>query len=187
MVIYNYMISLRSQITRKILDYFFVNPHAKHYINELAFILSTDPKNTYRKLKELETEGILSSEQMGKQRYFYINKRYPLLKELKRIFQASYGLKNEITKALKSIKGLREAYIFGSYAKENFSQESDIDILTIGSHQSLDATRALVGLQAKYKREFNIVDLTWPEFNKKKKQGDAFIKNIFSGKVIKII
>jgi len=74
MVIYyhNYgknMISLRSKITIKLLDYYFLNPNAQVYINELARILEIDPKNTETKLKELEMEGLFKSEFRGKQRY----------------------------------------------------------------------------------------------------------------------
>ena len=48
------MISLRSKVAVKLLDYYFLNPEAQHYINELARILELDPKNTETKLKEFE-------------------------------------------------------------------------------------------------------------------------------------
>ncbi|MCX5667712.1 MAG: hypothetical protein NTY34_05330 [Candidatus Omnitrophica bacterium] len=40
------MISLRSKVAIKLLDYYFLNPEAQVYINELARILELDPKNT---------------------------------------------------------------------------------------------------------------------------------------------
>ncbi len=79
------MISLKSKITQLVLNYFFLNPQAKKYTNELARLFQVDPKNLDRKLKELEKEGLLKSEFLGKQRYFFINSRYPLLKEYKKI------------------------------------------------------------------------------------------------------
>ena len=79
------MISLRSKVAVKILNYFFINPEARHYINELAGILGLDPKNTDTKLKELERAGLLKSEFSGKQRYFYLSKEFPLLEEYKKI------------------------------------------------------------------------------------------------------
>ena len=48
------MISLRSKVAIKLLDYYFLNPEAQAYINELARILELDPKNTETKLKEFE-------------------------------------------------------------------------------------------------------------------------------------
>lgn len=181
------MFNFNSKIVNKILRYYFINPRKKNYINELARILDADPGNLSRKLQEMEDEGILSSEFSGKQRYYFINKKYPLLKEAKKVFELKYGLGYLIACSLKKIKGIKEAYIFGSYAKGNFESVSDIDVLIIGSHPVIEATKAIMPLQERIRREINIVDLTEKEFQKKKKDKDEFIENIFNGKVIKIL
>ncbi len=181
------MISFKSQITIKLLDYFFVNSQARNYINELARIIEVDPGNLSRKLNELEKEGFLSSSFSGNQRYYSLNLKYPLLPETKKIYENSYGLKNLLAKSLKGLRGLKTAYIFGSYAKGNFDAISDIDILLIGEHSSLEAKRLILPLQKRLKRELNIVDLTEQEYKAKQKKKDPFLKNIFNGKMIKII
>jgi len=56
------MISLRSEITRKLLNYFFLNPEASLYVNELARKLGLDKRNLVKKMKELEKEGLLKNE-----------------------------------------------------------------------------------------------------------------------------
>ena len=88
------MLNFRSKIAIKVLGYYFVNPARKHYINELARILDEDAGNLFRKLKDLEREGILSSEAIGNQRYFFLNKRYPLLKELKKAYEIKIRILN---------------------------------------------------------------------------------------------
>lgn len=181
------MFKFNSEITTKILRYFFINPGEKGYINELARFLDADPGNLSRKLKELEREGILTSEFSGKQRYYFLNKRYPLLKEAKKFFEIKYGLTEQIARRLKAIKGMTQAFIFGSYAKGDFEAESDIDVLLIGEHSVLAAGEALRPLEKKIGREINIVDLTEEEFKKKQKAGDEFIADIFRGKTIKIL
>lgn len=183
----NYMFNLNSKIAVKALRYFFINPGKKKYINELARILEADPGNLSRKLKELEKEGILNSEFSGEQRYYFLNKKYPLLKEARKAFELKYGLGDLIADSLKKIKGIKEAYIFGSYAKGDFEAESDIDLLTIGGHPVMEATKALRPVEEKIRRVINVVDLTEKEFIKRKKNKDEFIANIFSGKVIKIL
>jgi Fic family protein len=85
------MLGFRSKVTIKILNYYFLNPQKSHYVNELARILIVDPANLFRKLKELEREGVLVSEMKGNQRYFSLNKNYPLLKELKKLLSCIYG------------------------------------------------------------------------------------------------
>lgn len=180
------MIKLGSGITIKVLGYFFLNPDKGRYINELAKMLDLDPGNLFRKLKDLEAEGILISSKQGNQRYFGLNKKYPLLREFKRAYESKYGLINRLKEMASNIKGLKEAYIFGSYAENSLQQESDIDILLIGNHSSLEAKRIILPLQNEIKREINIVDLTPKEFMSRKKRRDEFLKNIFLHKIIKI-
>ena len=96
-------------------------------------------------------------------------------------------LKEKLSASLRNLKELKEAYIFGSYARGDFSAESDIDILLIGSHSSIEAKRLLFELQKHLQREFNIVDFTEKEYARRKKNKDEFIENIFEGKIIKII
>jgi len=181
------MFEFRSKITIKVLRYFLLNQKRRHYVNELAGLLEVDQGNFFRKLKELEHEGILVSEMVGNQRYYELNKKYPLLRELKHFFRAKYGIEEMLKQKLSKLKGLREAYIFGSYAKDSLQQESDIDLLLVGEHSSLEAKRLILPLMKEIQREINIVDFSSAEFKKKKKAGDEFLKNIFSQKKIKII
>lgn len=181
------MFSLRSEITVKLLKYFFLNPHVKEYLNELARILDVDSGNLDRKIKELEKEGFFVSDRAGNQKYYSLNKKYPLLKEVKKMFETKYGLKDEIAAVLKQVKGLKEAYFFGSYAKDALQQESDIDMLVIGGHKSREVKDKMLIFRKRYKREFNVIDMTEKEFDGKKRDKDPFIENIFSGKTIKII
>ena len=59
------MISLKSDITRKILSYFYLNPHEELYVNELARNLHLDKRNLVKKVRELESEGILKHHERG--------------------------------------------------------------------------------------------------------------------------
>lgn len=181
------MLQFRSKVTRKVLEYFFLNSDQSRYINELAGILGLDAGNLYRKLKEMEREGILISDERGNQKYYSLNKRYSLLKELKRTYEAKYGFINHLKEDLNKLKGIEEAYLFGSYAAGNFQQESDIDILLVGSHSSLEAKRIILPLQKMIGREINIVDLSPKELKSRLRKKDDFIKNIFSKKTIKLL
>lgn len=183
----NKMTSLRSKVTIKILDYYFLNPDVQVYINELARILELDPKNTEIKLKELEKEGLLKSEFRGKQRYFFLAKDNPVLEHYRQIFLKTYGLEKRLKETLENIKGLKEAYLFGSYANNKMNSSSDIDILAIGSHSTLELQRIIVKLQKDTGREFNVINLSQEEFKEKKKKKSHFVNNIFKNKTIQLI
>jgi predicted nucleotidyltransferase len=180
------MLKFGSEITIKILDYYFLNPEKEHHINQLADVLKVDPGNLFRKLKELENEGVLVSEKDGNQRKFKLNKDYPLLSALQKIYESEYGFISLLKEKIAKLKNLQEAYVFGSYANDQFGPESDIDILLVGNHSPLSAKRTILPLQSRIKREINIIDLTPDDFIKRKKKKDEFIENIFNGQVIKI-
>jgi len=192
MVIYyhNYgekMISLRSKVAIKLLDYYFLNLDSQHYINELARILELDPKNTETKLKEFEEKGLFKSEFRGKERYFFLAKDNPVLEHYRQIFLTTYGIEKRLKDMLPNIKGLKEAYIFGSYASNKMDSSSDIDILAIGSHSVLELQRLIVKLQKDIGREFNVTNLSLKEFGAKKKDKDPFISGVFKTKTIKLV
>jgi predicted nucleotidyltransferase len=180
------MISFKSQIAVKVLGYFFLNPESRHYINELADLLAADSGNLSRKLAELEKERILASARLGNQRYYFLNKSYPLLREVKKMFDADFGLPRLIEKKIGRLKGLEHAYIYGSLAKGAMDKESDIDLLLVGSHSSLEAKRRLLPLRKEIGREISVVDMGQNEFKRAEAGNDPFIKNIFSGKIIEL-
>ena len=88
---------------------------------------------------------------------------------------------------LGNIKGLKEAYLFGSYASNKMDSSSDIDLLAIGTHSVLALQRIIVKLQKDTGREFNVINLSPKEFEKKKKDKDTFINSVFKTKIIRII
>ena len=182
----NNMINLKSKISRALLDYFLLNKKESRYVNELARLLKLDPGNTFKKLKEFEVEWILSAEFKGKQNYYSLNLKYPLLKEYEKLYESKFGLVKALEEKLGKLKGLEEAFIFGSFAKGNFSDDSDIDLLVIGKHDFKELAKIISNLESRFSREINVVDFEKAEFLKRKKSGDDFIKNILSTKTIKI-
>jgi len=181
------MISLRSKVTIKLLDYFFLNPEVQVYINELARILDLDPKNTETKLKELEKEGLFQSEFRGKQRYFFLAKDNPVLEHYRQIFLKTNGIERRLKDMLSALGGLQEAYLFGSYASGTMDSSSDIDLLAIGDHSVLELQRAIARLQKDTGREFNVINLGVDEFERKKKAKEPFITGVFKKKIIRLI
>jgi len=67
------------------------------------------------------------------------------------------------------------------------SDESDIDILVVGSFKTTELQRALLEVQKLSGREINSIELLNNEFEKKMKEKDELLIDIFSKKHIKII
>lgn len=181
------MISLRSTITQKVLGYMFLNPSVRHHVSELARVLSVDGKNLHRKLVELEQHGLLKSEFSGKQRYFFLNDRFPLLKEYRSISRKSFGLQHRIAARLREVEGVEAAYIFGSYARDVMDEASDIDLLVVGDHSPRDLSRVLLPVQRENGRVINPINMTQQELKCRRRRRDPLLRSIFGAGNLQIV
>lgn len=180
------MISFESKPVRELLRYFFLNEDKSAYVNELASRLGLDKRNMVKKLKALEAEGLLTSEMRGNQRYYGLNNGFPLYEEYRQIFLKTVGFEAQLKAALEDVKGVRSAFIFGSYADNSMGPVSDIDIVVVGEHSVVALQKKLSQLQKSCGREINAISMTEKEF-KRKKNRDAFLKKVLSGKTVELV
>lgn len=154
----------RSKITQKVLSYLLLHEEAELYINEMARRLAVDAGNLIRKLRELEAEGILKSRQRGKERYYSLNAAYPLLQEYKRIILKTVGVEHLLRQALPKIQGIQTACLFGSYAQDRMGASSDIDLLLVGTHDTVDAQREIARVKRSVDRGINVISMSPQEY-----------------------
>lgn len=181
------MISLRSQVTRKLLNYFFINPHESLYVNELSKRLQLDKRNLVKKINQLEMEGILNRQTRGNLKLYSINKNYSLYEEYKKIVMKTTGLEANLNNIFKGVKGIKEAYIYGSYASNSADTHSDVDLLVVGDHSIIMLQNRLNKLQKEIGREINVVNIDEIEFKTRVKNKDPFITGVLVKKHIRII
>src|SRR2546425_12886934 len=127
------MLDLRSKARQRLLAYYFTNPTARHHLRDLAARLSIDPSNLSKELRRLEREGLFQSEVSGRQKYFQLNREYPLFEEVRSIVAKTIGAVPLIAQSLKKVEGIAEAYLYGSFARKQQEPSSDIDVLVIRS------------------------------------------------------
>lgn len=181
------MLEIKSKEIRTLSVYLLFNPQKRSYASELANDLGLDQSNTAKALSRLTREGLVLKEKRGGHWFYSLNPDYPMLKEAKKIVLFKYGLRQVLAKEFKKLKGLEEAYIYGSYARDELEAESDIDILLIGSHRASSAAKILSGLEKYFGREFNAVDMDRKEFTARQKRNDEFLTEVFNNEHIKII
>jgi len=182
-----FMFNLNKSKTRKqILFLFFLGKKDSYYIRELERILGFSVGNIRRELLILEKEGIVNSIKKGNQTHYYLNKKLPVFKEIKSIISKTIGLEAEIEKCLKPIDGIKEAFIFGSFAKEKENPKSDIDLMIIGSINEDYLIPRIGKVEDSLGREINYHLIDEKEWEIKKNK-DSFIKSILSSPIIKII
>ncbi len=176
----------RSSLRQKALLYFFINPHAELYLREIASTLKLDPGNLSKELARLEKEGVFVSRLQGKQKYYTLNRRYPLFNELKSVVFKTIGVEGRLKDIVNGIKSIKTAFIYGSFASGATAPESDIDVMIIGRPDEDKLAEIFDRLEKEIGREINYNVYTEGEFAVRLKRKDSFIKNVLSLNIIKL-
>jgi len=177
----------KSKLREELLTLYFTNPNKKYYLRELERILNFSVGNIRRELIKLESTGLFISENKGNLVNYYLNKSYPLFKELKSIIFKTSGAPKMLHNILKKFKGVSQAFIYGSFAKRKERENSDIDLLIIGEVDEDKLIEGIGKLEKKLQREINYTVYEKEDFNKKKKEGNSFILDILKEKKILLI
>jgi predicted nucleotidyltransferase len=181
------MISLRSELRRKLLTFFYVNRNARVYVRQLAVALEADSTNVSRELARLEQEGLLRSETEGRQLYYSVNRGYPYLKPVFALLQGSVGIQPTLRHALQAVDGIRSAWLFGSFAKNEADGASDIDVLIVGKPDQTELAAEIRQTEKTLRREINYTVLTSKELKRRLQKIDPFVTDIWNGKRTELV
>jgi len=186
-VIYDTMLDLRSKARQRLLAYYFTNPVARHHLRDLADRLSIDPSNLSRELRRLEREGLFRAEVSGRQKYFQLNREYPLYREVRSIITKTIGAAPLIAQSVKTIDGIEEAYLYGSFARNQQDAASDIDVLMIGTPRGEALAEVMGKLERQLGRDVNYIVLSRDEFESRRARKDAFLENVWHNKRVALM
>lgn len=181
------MLELRSATRRRLLAYYFTNPTARLHVRDLAKHLNVDPSNLSKELGRLEREGLFRSEVSGRQKYFQLNRGYPLFNEVRSIVAKTVGAVPVLTDFLKKVKGIEEAYLYGSFAQNQQDVTSDIDVLVIGEPREEILAEVARKLERRLGREINYTVLTSKELRLRRARKDSFLDSVWHNKRIRLI
>jgi predicted nucleotidyltransferase len=177
-----HMLDLHAKARQRLLVYYFTNPSARPHLRALAERICVAPSNLSKELRRLEQDGLFKSEVNGRQKYFSLNRKYPLYAEVRRIVEKTIGVVPLLSEAIKKVIGVQEAYLYGSFARDQQDTASDIDVLLIGSPNTNDLANEIEMLERQLGREINYTTLTREEFESRRARKDAFLENVWHNK-----
>ena len=169
-----------SKTRKKILQLFFSDTGKKYYLRQLERILNIPVGNIRRELLSLEKSGLFKREEIGKQVYYSVNKESPIFVEFKKIVSKTIGLEGSLQKALRKIKNIKIAFIFGSFAKGKEDTFSDIDLMIIGNPDEDLLVSKIIQLEKQLDREINYHIFSEADWKKRLKGKDSFLENVLS-------
>jgi predicted nucleotidyltransferase len=165
----------------KILKHFALEPSEQIYVNKLAKKLNLSVGICSKILREFQTFGILEKKELGQAHYYKLRDNY-FTKELKRfvgMFQI-YNIKL-IKKILKQKPEIISIALYGSYAKGEFDEESDIDIIILTPNKfNID----LSDLEEEIELDINIKEFTIGEWLKMKNENNSFYNEVLNTHIL---
>jgi len=170
-----------------LLNLFFTNPERSFYMQEIGRILGKKPGTFQRTINNMVSEGMLISEHKANARFFQVNKKYPIYKELKSIVFKTVGVQGSLRDVLEKVGNVRFAFIYGSYAKAKETSFSDVDLVVIGNADEDKLIKELDGLEDKLQREINYKLYTFKKFMKEIEEKEPFLLEIVRDKKIMLI
>ena len=167
-----------SRVRAKLLVAFFLSPGEKHNAWELSQRLGVNYSAVWKELVRLEGLGILTSEQRGNSKDYQVNKDCSIAPELRSIVLKTEGAGVVIKEKLQEMGGVKEAFIYGSYASGEADVRSDLDLMIIGEIDLDQLAPVISGLEKDLNRPINYVIYSEEEWKEKKAVKDPFWENV---------
>jgi len=146
------------------------------FLSELAEYLGTTPSSLQRELFALVDTGILEQRREGNRAYFRAQKRSPIYRELRAIFEKTTGIAPTIRTAVAAFGGkILYSFVYGSVARGREHAASDIDVMVIGNIGLVELTPALRKAERALGRELNVTVYSVDEFRDKANENDHFL------------
>ncbi len=171
----------------EILKLFLFNPDNSFYQRQISVLSHQPIRGVQREVEKLQYLGLIEKSIKGNRIYYQVNKKCPILGELKAIFFKSEGIADILKEGLKNTDDIKIAFIYGSYAKGKENLLSDIDLMVIGNITS----KELSGILSKPKRDLgriiNYAIFNPQEIKERIKQKDHFLNSVLKDKKIFIV
>lgn len=124
-----------------------------------------------REIDNLKSVGIIVNE--GNK--IRVNRECNFLVDLKNILIKTDGIVYPVKKILNDEK-IKYGIIFGSFARGDYTPESDVDLLIVGDMSSFDLHKKIRPVENEIGREINPV--VWTVENLRKQKNSGFVKDI---------
>ncbi|MCK5283159.1 MAG: nucleotidyltransferase domain-containing protein [Nanoarchaeota archaeon] len=168
----------------KILSLLMFNQDKEYHLREIARLVDVSPKYVGKELEKLLKISIVNKYKRGNMSIYSINRDNIILDELKKIFLKTDYLGEMIRKELQD--KVAYAFIYGSFAKGEENENSDIDLFIVGSIGEDELIKIVQKLEKTTNREINYVVWNMGTFNQRAKS-HHLLKTIKKSKIIMLI
>lgn len=168
---------------KRLLGLLFGQPGRSFFVTELIELANVGRGAVQRELTRLERSGLVVTERHGNQKHCRANSNAPIYNELCSIISKTVGVQEQVRAVLEQLAAqIFIALIYGSVAKQSDTAASDIDLLVVSDHLTLeDLYSHLSTAELKLGRQINPTLYTVMEFSKRRSIGNSFLKRVLEG------
>ncbi|MDP2865733.1 MAG: nucleotidyltransferase domain-containing protein [Elusimicrobiota bacterium] len=177
----------KSKARRALVALFFTNPDLEYFSRQLERLSGISVGNLQKELVKMETADLLISRRLGNLKLYKLNTRHPLYPELKSVVAKTVGIEGLIRAELLTLKGIKTACIYGSFARGGEKAASDIDLLILGDVEEKPLIRAIKSLEDKLQREINYTLYQPAVWQKRKTAKDSFVMEVLRQPIIALL
>ena len=168
------MDSLIPKNSFKLLNVFLYKPRVQIHQNEIIRLSGLSKITVMKLLRLYADEGLLKESQIGNLKLFSLVEEHPVVKQLKVLINVT-----ELYTNIKDFSGKNfDVYLFGSTARGEDTEDSDIDILILGKISHTLLNDLTTRIDKAMKRDVNPVVKSHIEYANLYNTDRAFFENI---------
>lgn len=170
----------------RVYRWLFGQPEREFHLNELRRLTGLGSASLQREVNRLANAGLVTSERLGNLRRFRANPGSPVFNELVALARKLLGAETVLVEALVALTPrIKGAWIYGSYAKDSDTAQSDIDVMLIGNRLTLSRVlEVLAPAEEALGRKVNPTLYTTAEFAKRRAEPDSFVNRVLDQPVV---
>jgi len=175
-----------SKTRTDLLTLFFMNSGKEFYMRELSRGLDVNVNAVRRELKNLKELAIIKEKRKGNLILYTVNKNSPIYKELKGMVLKTSGLGEFLKERLEKMD-LEFALVYGSFARGEETERSDVDILIVGRVDEDEFVKIINDFEKRIRREINYIIWSEKEFRRKAREKHHLLHEILKSPFIMLI
>jgi predicted nucleotidyltransferase len=173
----------------RIFRWIFGHPDRGFHLSELRRLTGLGSASLQRDLNRLAEAGLVRTERVGNLRRFQANEKSPVYAELVGLTRKTLGIEPMLREALEAlVPDLKEAWVYGSMAKETDTAKSDIDVMLVGEKLTLaKVLKFLLPIESQLGRKINPTLYTPTEFKRRRAERDSFVNRVLAQPILPLI
>lgn len=167
-------------MARLVID-FAVHPEDASHGRQIQRRTGLTPRSLQTELARLESLGIIQRRTEGRRVRYELNEGSPRWRALRALIREFADPVDVVRNALADVPGIDAAFVFGSFARGDTRDDSDVDVFILGEEIADDRlARGTIEAGVLLGREVNVVQMTRDELARRIGSGSSFIRNVLS-------